>query len=535
MILRIYILVLFTLTIIDSTETLDEADEMKADEMMDSLVRQLKAMELRMSNQEQLIKDLKVNIDYLQIAEPKLGVIGLMKDDDALGEIVSKSHPHQFTHVAAVSLRVPQRDLENLPKNRIPDFKTTARRNSVQAIITVNSDQQIQLWDAELNELMAIPSSFSCQVTAIKAWSANERAYLLVGGADGSARVFSVSAWRISDKEKHTQYVAGFISELSSRSLSVWNSEENVDATDDWPSAIQDIGYSNRRNTEELLVGYSNGWLRLYEKDGKMKDELYSGNSSVLAIGYETDRMLKPVFTTSGFRFCKLNTFKMIGGFCRNKENTKVTGHVFDLVKNFYLYVGYSDGRIVLFDTKSLGWKRLCKPKLEIEVESGAPLRLEVTEGYLLASSPTTLYVFNITGVSVTNPPALVQQRGLGEDGTGVFGALTSTLDVYHHTLIVATQLHSPETCQENSNGGSTMVVYESYRNQKEKRKRYTNDWFVLLTRAPLFIIGGLVIAWKFTPLSKLFAGGPKPQRRREGQMNDYMSNLHRDMFKAEK
>jgi len=534
MILRIHILALFSLAIAHSTETLDEADEVKVDEMMDSLVRQLKAMELRMSNQEQLIKDLKVNIDYLQIAEPRLGVIGLMKDDDALGEIVSKTHSHQLTHVAAVSLRVPQRDLENLPKNRIPDFETTALRNSVQAVITVNSDQQIQLWDAELNELMAIPSGFSCQVTAIKTWSANERAYLLVGGADGNARVFSVSAWRVFDKEKHTQHVAGFITELSSRSLSASKSGENLDANDDWPSPIQDIGYSNQRNTKDLLVGYSNGWLRLYKKDGTMKEELYTGNSSVLAIGYKTDRTSKPVFTTSGFRFCKLNTLKMIGGFCKNKEGTQVTGHAYDLVKTFYLYVGYSDGRIILFDTKSLSWKRLCKPKLEIEVESGSPLRLEVTEGYLLASSPTTLYVFNTTAVSVTNPPALVQQWVLGEDGTGIFGALTSTLDVYHHTLVVATQLHSPETCQENSKGGSKMVVYESYKSQKQKRQRYTTNWLVVLTRTPLFIIGGLVVAWKCTPLSKLFVGGGEPQRHRKGQMNDYM-DMHRDMMRAQK
>jgi len=532
MILRIYILAFLAIAIADTTETLDETDEMKVDEMMDSLVRQLKALELRMSNHEQLIKDLKVNLDYLQIAEPRLGVLGLMKDDDALGEIVSKTYSHQFTHVAAVSLRVPQRDWDNLPKNRQPDFQTTARRSSIQAIITVNSDQQIQLWDAELHELTAVPSGFSCQVTAIKTMSTNERAYLLVGGADGNARVFSVAAWRVFDKEKHTQNVAGFITELSSRRLSASKSGEDLDTMDDWPSAIQDIGYSNQRNTKELLVGYSNGWLRLYKKDGTIKDEAHSGNSSVLAIGYKTHRTSKPVFTTNGFRFCKLNTLKMIGGFCATKEGTQITGHAFDLVKTFYLYVGYSDGRIILFDTKSLAWKRLCKSKHEIEVEPSSPLRLEVTEGYLLASSPTTLYVFNTTGVSVTNPPVLVQQRVIAEDGAGFFGALTSTLDVYHHTLIVATQLQSPETCEENSNGGSTMVVYESYKNQKEKIKRYSSDWLVLLTRTPLFIIGGLVVLWKFTPLSKLLRGGGKPERQRKSQRNEYM-DMHTEMLRA--
>jgi len=505
-----------------------EVDEMEA------LERQLKALELRMSNQEQLITELKVNLNYIQTAEPRLGVLGLMKDDDGLGEIVSKTHDHQFTHVAAVSLRVSQRDSNNLPKNKLPDFQTTARRSSVQIIITVNSDQQIQLWDAELHALAVIPSSLSSKVTAIKATSGNDRGYLLLGGADGNARVFSVAAWRVLDKDTHTQNVAGYIAELPSSRLPALKSEETQDDTDDWPSAIQDIGWSKQRNTKEFLVGYSNGWVRLYQKNGVIKKEAYTGNSSVLAIGYKTDRTSKPVFTTNGFRFCKMNSLKMIGGFCAHKEGTQYTGHAFDLVKTFFLYVGYSDGRIILFNTKSLAWKRLCKPQFEIEVESGSPLSVEITEGYLLASSPTTLYVFNTTGVSLESPPVLVDQRAIGESRTGVYGALTSTLDAYHYTLVVATHLHSSGTCDEISNSGSTMVVYESYKSQKKKTKRYSTDWIFLVTRTPIFILGALVVAWKFTPLSKIFQGNRKAERHRKTQRTDYM-NMQKEMLRTRK
>jgi len=528
MIFGIFIVAFFSLAIDETSPISDEADEMQVDEMLDSLDKQLKDLELKMSNQEEIIKDLKIHIEHLQIAEPRLGVLGLMKDDDALGEIVSKTHAHQFTHVAAISLRVPQRDRITLPQKKLPDFQTAARRSSVQAIITVSSSQQIQLWDAELNELAAIAGDLPSQITAIKATSSDERGHLLVGGADGNARVFSVAAWRIFDKEKHTQTVAGYITELGSSRLSAEKSGEELETNGEWPSAIQDIGWSSERNTKEILVGYSNGWIRLYKKDGTFKKEVYSGNSSILAIGYKTDRTSKPVFTTKGFRFCKINTFKMIGGFCEHKEGTQFTGHAFDLVKNFYLYVGYSDGRIVLFDTKSLARKRLCKPKSEIEVEAGSPLQLEVTEGYLLASSPTTLYVFNTTGVSITKPPVLVEKRVIAEDGNGVFGALTSTLDVYHHTLVVATQLQSPETCDQTSNGGSTMVVYESYRKQKEKKNTYNADWIMLLTKTPLFIIGGLIFAWKFTPLSKLFRGDGKAEQHRKSQRAEYMNVMDR-------
>jgi hypothetical protein len=476
MILGVCIVAFFALAIDETSQILDEKDDLKVDEILDSVAKQLKALELRMSNNEELIKDLKIHIEHLQIAEPRLGVLGLMKNDDALGEIVSKTYAHHFIHVAALSLRVPQRDRVNLPKNKLPDFETSTRRSSVQVIITVSSNQQIQLWDAELNELAAIAGGLSSPITAIKATSSDERGHLLVGGADGNARVFSVSAWRIYEKETHTQTIAGYITELGSSRLSPWKSGEKLDTNDEWPAAIQAIGWSSNRNTKEILVGYSNGWIRLYKQDGTFKNEIYSGNNSISAIGYKTDRTLKPIFTTKGFRFCKINNFKLVGGFCAHKEGTQFTGHAFDLVKTYYLYVGYSDGRIILFDTKSLAWKRLCKPKFEIEVEAGSPLQLEITEGFLLASSPTTLYVFNTTGVSITEPPALVEQRVISEEGNGVFGALTSTLDVYHHTLVVATQLQSPETCDQASNGGSRMVVYESYTNRKEKKNTYNTD-----------------------------------------------------------
>lgn len=529
MILRILTLVVFALGIAEKSP--DEREKIEFDEMVEAVEKQLKALELRMTNQQEQLTELKVNLNYLQTAEPRLGALDLIKDDDGFKEIISKTHAHQFTHVAAVSLRVSQRDLNNLPKNKLSDFKTTVRRSSVQIIITVNSNQKIQLWDAELNELAEINPGLSSKVTAVKAMSANERAYLLVGGADGNARVFSVSAWRVLNKETHIWEVAGYMTELVSSRLPALKSEEIQDNTDDWPSAIQDIGWSKQNKAKEFLVGYSNGWIRQYQKSGKIKKEVYTGNSSVLAIGYKTDRTSKPVFTTNGYRFCKISNLKMIGGFCAHKEGTQYTGHAFDLVKDFFMYVGYSDGTLILFDTKSLAWKRLCKPQFEIEVEAGSPLSLEVTEGYLLASSPTTLYIFNTTRVSTTKPPVLIEQRVIAEDRTGVFGALTSTQDAYHHTLVVATHLQSPGTCDETSKDGSIMVIYEAFKREVKKTKTsYKPEWLKLST--PMFILGGLVIAWKFTPLSKIFGGGGKPERHRKDQRRDYM-NMQREILRS--
>jgi len=307
--------------------------------------------------------------------------------------------------------------------------------------------------------------------------------------------------------------------------------------------AVTTLGLNSRKHAKQFMVGFDNGSIRLYKRDGRMRKEIQTGNSTVLGMGWDTDRSSIPIFTDRGFRFMKLSGLKLIGGFCPYKEETWFTSYSFDTVQANLLYVAYSDGRLALYDAKKLAHKYLCTPKFEIEVESGSQLYLKATEGYLLASSSTTMYIFNTTDVSMTNYPFLVEKRAITNDNAiNGLGWMALTRDTYHHTLIVTTQLYPSDSCNADSgeyrNNGSNMVVYESYMKRKEKEKQ-EKGWAAMLTRTPILMIGLVfVLFMKFggkgggNPLAKMFARGCGRKRRidrnRRGYQNQHKVDMQR-------
>jgi len=578
--LWVYFLAFFVLTTSENVpETSSGGSDKNAKldvEVLSAVRNKIETLESRIAHQDEEIKHLTRQVEYLKMAGPKLGVLELMDSDDTLGEIASRKHRERFTHVTAVSLRVPKRYRSNVPKRRLPQFQVKARRNAVHVIVTVNTDQQLKIWDMEQNELAMVEMDSSAKVTSLLAATANQKAFLLAGFSDGHVLVYTITAWRTFDEETNTLTVEGYINVFSNGVLEPWtpkkveqdaeeqseetkveeeketkaeeekekveeekgDEEDSVEA-EEQGAAVASLGLNNRKHAKQFMVGYDNGYIRMYRRDGRLRKEMHTGNSSVLAIGWETDRTSIPIFTDSGFRFCKTG-LKMIGGYCPHKEGTQFTGYAFDIALKNFLYVAYSDGRVVLFDAKKLSKRYLCVPKFEIEVESGSPLHLETTEGYLLASSPTTLYIFNTSDVSLTKHPYLVEKRPMSKDNSaGVFGRMASTIDTYHHTLIVTTQLYTPESCaiepgteEEGAINGSSMVVYESYMKPKEKEKK-EKGWTAMISRTPILVIGfGLVIFMQFSgkgsnPLSKIFSGGRgRGGRGRRGSRRNRQQNM---------
>lgn len=574
--LWVYFLAFFVLTTSeDGLETssggIDNSAKLEVEEVLSAVRNKIETLKSTIAHQDEEIKQLTRHMEYLKMAGPKLGVLDLMDGDDTLGEIASRKHSERFTHVTAVSLRVPKRERSNVPKRRLPQFQVKARRNAVHVIVTVNTDQQIKIWDMEQNELAMVETESSSKVTALLAATANQKAFLLAGFADGHVLVYTITAWRTFDEETNTLAVEGYINVFSNGVLEPWapkkveqkeeevkneevkneeekGKEEVLDEVEEIGAAVSSLGLNNRKHAKQFMVGYDNGYIRMYRRDGRLRKEMHTGNSSVLAIGWETDRTSIPIFTDSGFRFCKTG-LKMIGGFCPHKEGTQFTSYAFDVGLKNFLYVAYSDGRVVLFDAKKLSQKYLCVPKFEIEVESGSPLHLETTEGYLLASSPTTLYIFNTSDVSLTKHPFLVEKRAMSKDeNAGVFGRMAATIDTYHHTLIVTTQLFTPESCVESETedegalNGSSMVVYESYMKPKEKEKK-EKGWTAMISRTPILVIGfALVIFMQFSgkgsnPLAKIFSGrgkggrGRRANRRSNRQQNNMLDMQRRQSY----
>jgi len=533
-----------------SNNNVEKAAEGEIEETFSAVQKLVENLKNRITKQDEELKDLTRIVDYLKMAGPKLGVLELLDNDDNLGEISSKKHVERFTHVTAVSLRVPKKERSNVPKKKLPYYQMKARRNAVHVLVTVNTDKQIKLWDAEQNELVMVKIKSSAKVTNLLAASANQKAFLLAGLSDGRVLVYSITAWRNFNKETKTMSLEGHIKVFSNGEL-LWTIEnkgeeqkesrvEQQGEVVEKAPAVSALGLNSRKHAKQFMVGFDNGSIRLYKRDGRMRKEIQTGNSTVLEIGWDTDRSSIPIFTDIGFRFMKLSGLKLIGGFCRYKEETQFTGYSFDTAQANLLYVAYSDGRLVLYDAKKLARKYLCKPKFEIVVESGSPLHLEATEGYLLASSSTTMYIFNTTDVSVTNYPVLVEKRAIiNDNAVNGLGGMALTRDTYHHTLIVTTRLYSSGSCSADSSNdgessGSSMVVYESYMKPKEKEKK-EKGWAAMLTRTPILMIGLVfVLFMKFggkggNPLAKIFAGGRGRKRRnRRGYQNQNMMDMQR-------
>jgi len=513
-----------------------ETNEMSAQETLRVIQKEVDSLEKKIAYQEEEIKVLEKWVSYLKMAGSKLRLLDEMETGVSLHEISSKNHSEMFTHFTAVSIKVPPEERNNVPKSKLLSFQSMARRNIVHVVVTVNTDQQIKLWDSNQNELAMVETGSKSQVSALLVTAANVRNFLLAGFVDGHVLIYAFSAWRKYDWDTETMWLEGSINVFSNGMLKSWTQkdgkekqntlaerakegDESLDLKEKVP-AVSTLGINSRKHARQFLVGYDNGYIRAYRRDSRLVKEMFSGNSSILEIGWKTDRTSIPIFTQSGFRFCKLSGFRMIGGFCPHKEGTQFTGYAFDAIQSNILYVAYSDGRLMLFDSRKLAHRWLCTPKVEIEVESGSPLHLEAMEGYLLASSPTSLYIFNTSDLTMANPhhPYLVEKRSIRKDySASSRGCVAATLDSYHHTLIVTADLYSAKSCDPSKEDagsvtGSSMIVYESDMKPKEKQKN-AKGWSAMLTRTPMLIVGLIVVGFmQFSgksknPLSKILAG----------------------------
>jgi len=200
-------------TYINNLETAAAGGEVE--ETFSAVQKLVETLKNRITKQDEEIKDLIRNVDYLKMAGHKLGVLEFLDDDDNLGEISSKKHVERFTHATAVSLRVPKKERSNVPKKKLPYYQTKARRNAVHVLVTVNIDKQIKLWDAGQNELVMVKIESSAKVTTLLAASVNQKAFLLAGLSDGQVLVYSITAWRNFNKETRTMSLEGHIEVFS--------------------------------------------------------------------------------------------------------------------------------------------------------------------------------------------------------------------------------------------------------------------------------------------------------------------------------
>jgi len=222
-----YLLVLFVISTSEtelrlSNEGIAETTELSAQDTLRVLQKDVDSLQKKIAYQEKEIKFLTRWMRYLEMAGSKLRVLELKENEDPLHEISSKTHGERFTHITAVSLKVPPKERNNVPRNKLLSFQAKARRNTVHVVVTVNTDQQIKLWDSEQNELVMVETGSMSKVTALLVAAANIRNFLLTGFVDGHVSIYAIAAWRKFDWETNTMWLEGSIDVFSNGLLKSW-------------------------------------------------------------------------------------------------------------------------------------------------------------------------------------------------------------------------------------------------------------------------------------------------------------------------
>jgi len=525
---------LATLLLLVLSGATEETDPAQTANELGKLREQVAELGKLVNSQNEEIESMKVKMEYLTHAAPNFGSLGLIEADETLGEVSTMTHPDRFTHFGTIALRIPRRDRKNVPKKRLPAFNFKTRRNAVHVLVAVNTDRTIKVFDLHQNLLTSLTVDTETRITALTVKSANDRGYLLLGFADGLVEVYAISAWREVDTTTKILSVQGHLERLYS--IDPWFPEEAQKAAEEESQvvkapAVSAIGMYTRKNSKLFTIGYGNGFMRTYRKTGKFRSMFDSTNATIHGIAYDGERTSFPFWTEDGFRFVKSTKMKGVGSHCPLVHG-QVTGIAFDAVsgkKASLMYVTTAEGYLMVHETKKLHRRFLCTPVHEVEVAKGIPLDVQAILGYILVSSPTHLYIYNISSVTSTLSPIMLERRDLGssEEGDETAAARTvlrSAYDAYGYTVVASAQVFDAETCSESDSGsGSTLVVFESYLENKDKEKS-KKGWAGMLSRAPIVLVGGiLLLVWTFggkaggNPLSKLLGGRSRRSRGGKG------------------
>jgi len=530
--------------------------ELNTLETISGMKQELIDLQQKASEQEKELEALRISMRCMKNSKPSVGVLGLLETDGSLGEVSSKGHDEKFTHITTISVNVPVRDRKDLPKNKRPNSNIQVHRKSEQAVVTINTQQELQLWDAEQNELATLSLGFTARATALVApfSTGEEPSFVAIGFSDGNVFRYVISIWRSWNKFSLSFSLRGSIMRIAHPVLAPPPDEpskgEQSEKVVEETSPVSALGLISQTSVVKVLVGYEDGWLRSFRVNGQMKKERKTGNDSIVTIGFGEESTLLAIFTDSGFHLYKGGGLKPWGDFCRYKEGTSFIDYAFDQSSKAYLYVGYSDGSISAYGTKKTKNGTQCNPIHELSVESGVPMHLETTDGYLLASSPTSLYIFNTSDISRKNPPNLLETNAMVESFSGLSPvALSSTRDWYHHTLVVAAEVFTialeseectTESCKEDVDTGSTMVIYESHQKTKRKSKMMGDfnlmDFFNRTTALVLATI--CVFVWQFilkknSPFSKMF--GKREKGKKAGRKRSFEPGSGFDMLDMQK
>jgi len=530
--------------------------ELNSLETISGMKQELIDLQQKATEQEKELEALRISMRCMKNSKPSVGVLGLLETDGSLGEVSSRGHDEKFMHITTISVNVPVRDRKDLPKNKRPDSKIQlVHRYSEQAVVTINTQQELKLWDAEQNELATLSLGFTARATALVSpfSTGDEPSFVAIGFSDGNVFRYIISIWRAWNKFSFSFSLRGSIMRIAHPVLAPSpkkpsKGEQGEEVVEERP-AVSALGLISQKSIVKVLIGYDDGWLRSFRVNGKMKKEHKTGNDSIVTIGFGEESTLIAIFTDSGFHLYKGGGLKPWGDFCRYKEGTSFIDYAFDQTSKGYLYVGYSDGSISAYGTKKAKNGSQCNPIHELSVESGVPIHLETTDGYLLASSPTSLYIFNTSDISRNNPPNLLENNAMVESFSGLSPvALSSTRDSYHHTLVVAAEVFTvapeseectTESCKEDVDTGSTMVIYESY--QKTKRKSKMSDFNILdfFNRTNALVLATIcVFVWQFflkenSPFSKAF--GKREKGKRAGRKRTFEPGSGYDMLDMQK
>eukprot|EP01083_Nonionella_stella_P019570 54343_1 len=166
-------------------------------------------------------------------------------------------------------------------------------------------------------------------------------------------------------------------------------------------ATVTGVTVYQQQKRKYIIVSYSDGKVFSFKPSGVLASSAstipYTApNKTIVAIATTRKKYEMLVVTEVGFQFLKLPKLSKTGPFCHLPVDTTVNAIEFDVTMSTLMYLGTTDGRLLVYNTRKLN-RKMCKSLDTFTIHPDAPLQIETLPGYLLITSSLGLHVYNVS------------------------------------------------------------------------------------------------------------------------------------------
>ncbi len=295
--------------------------------------------------------------------------------------------------------------------------------------------------DAAGKLLTTVPTSHSARITTIST-SKNPLNIVAAGSADGLVSVFALAAWFESGEIKsvpvpklnltldyaepsprkqglRVAVAVRLMHVLTGDCAATSDDAETCAATATSAVAATSIVMNQKYQRRWYGVGYDDGKVRFFSREGKESSVLETGNATVTdmvlrkdgEVMYSTNAGLGSMQVSSSF----VSTKAQLEYFCdaSNVTQAPISSISFDRHRAFIVYAADAHGGVYALSAPR-SHQRLCRARHVVEEpgSSGSSrARIAATNWRLVVTTPAHISLYNVSQMSVRVPPQLIVRR----------------------------------------------------------------------------------------------------------------------------